>query len=283
MKTIGFIDYYLSEWHANNYPDWIRRANEALGLDLAVRYAWAEKDVSDVDGVTTDAWCAAHSIERCRTIEELCEKSDYILILAPSNPEKHLPYAEAALPYGKRTYIDKTFAPDAATAQRIFSLGAAHGASLFSSSALRFGDELTPYAGLCDTATVLGGGASVEEYVIHQVEMLVKLMGCGAAAVRAERAQDQFNISIRYNDGRTASILFLETYDLPMGIIPHTPDHPSAYIPVISDYFGNLISAILHFFTDGRLPFDTAETMEVMRIREAIVTAKYKNGAWINV
>lgn len=39
MKTIGFIDYYLSEWHANNYPAWIRQASESLGLDLAVRYA----------------------------------------------------------------------------------------------------------------------------------------------------------------------------------------------------------------------------------------------------
>lgn len=24
MKKIGFIDYFLDEWHANNYPDWIR-------------------------------------------------------------------------------------------------------------------------------------------------------------------------------------------------------------------------------------------------------------------
>lgn len=46
---------------------------------------------------------------------------------------------------------------------------------------------------------------------------------------------------------------------------------------------GNLISAILRFFTDGRLPFDTAETVEAMRIREAIVTAKHKNGEWIEI
>lgn len=24
MKKTGFIDYYLDEWHANNYPQWIR-------------------------------------------------------------------------------------------------------------------------------------------------------------------------------------------------------------------------------------------------------------------
>ena len=35
MKTIGFIDYYLSEWHANNYPDWIKNGmyhGGSLGL-----------------------------------------------------------------------------------------------------------------------------------------------------------------------------------------------------------------------------------------------------------
>ena len=26
MKKIGFVDYYLSEWHANNYPAWIEEA-----------------------------------------------------------------------------------------------------------------------------------------------------------------------------------------------------------------------------------------------------------------
>ena len=25
MQTIGFIDYFLDEWHANNYPEWINR------------------------------------------------------------------------------------------------------------------------------------------------------------------------------------------------------------------------------------------------------------------
>ena len=54
------------------------------------------------------------------SIEELCEKSDNILILAPANPETHLKYAKIALSYGKTTYIDKTFAPDLKTAKEIY-------------------------------------------------------------------------------------------------------------------------------------------------------------------
>ncbi|MCF6175148.1 MAG: hypothetical protein L3J71_05240 [Victivallaceae bacterium] len=27
MKKIGFIDYHIDEWHANNYPKWIRESS----------------------------------------------------------------------------------------------------------------------------------------------------------------------------------------------------------------------------------------------------------------
>lgn len=179
MKRIGFIDYYISEWHANNYPAWIKQANEELGEDFEVKYAWAEKEVSPVDGRTTAEWCKAFGMEQCKTIEEICEKSDYLLILAPSDPETHLRYAETVLKYGKNTYIDKTFAPDYETSCKIFKIAEENGTRFFTTSALRYSDELTAYAGKCDAATVFGSGASVEEYVIHQTEMLVKLMGIG--------------------------------------------------------------------------------------------------------
>ena len=38
---IGFVDYYISEWHANNYPDWIAQMSEKCGIDARVAYAWA--------------------------------------------------------------------------------------------------------------------------------------------------------------------------------------------------------------------------------------------------
>ena len=79
MKTIGFVDYYISEWHADNYPKWIKEANEKLGEDFELKYVWAEEYISPVDGKNTDEWCAEYGCEKCETIDELCEKSDYIL------------------------------------------------------------------------------------------------------------------------------------------------------------------------------------------------------------
>ena len=98
---------------------WIKQANEELGEDFEVKYVWAEKEVSPGDGRTTAEWCKAFGVEQCKTIEEICEKSDYLFILAPSDPETHLRYAETVLKYGKNTYIDKTFAPDYETACKI--------------------------------------------------------------------------------------------------------------------------------------------------------------------
>ena len=92
MISIGFVDYYLSEWHANNYPAWIAEAAAASGEEYKIAYAWAEFDKSPVDGITTDEWCARYGAQKCNTLDELCELSDVIVILAPSNPETHLGY-----------------------------------------------------------------------------------------------------------------------------------------------------------------------------------------------
>ena len=143
MKKIGFVDYYISEWHANNYPKWIKEISAELGEDFEVCYAFAEMDISPVDGVTTDEWCKKMGVERCDIVGELCEKSDFIMILAPSNPEKHLGYCKEAFKYGKLTYVDKTFAPNSEIAEEIFALGERYGTKFFSTSALRYAEELS--------------------------------------------------------------------------------------------------------------------------------------------
>ena len=283
MKKIGFIDLYISEWHANNYPAWIKGVCEKNGLDYTVAYAWAEQDVSAVDGKTTDTWCAENGIEKCATIEELCEKSDYLLILAPSNPEVHLKYAEIALKYKKRTYIDKTFAPDYNTAKAIFDIANAYGTPFFSTSALRYATELDPVAKKCSTITVTGSGASFEEYGIHPIEMVVKTMGIGAKAVRAEKAGDQYLMRIDYKNGKFANIVFDSNYGTPFTIMPCGEDGKTVWKLIESDSFNGLMTAILNFYEDGKLPFDTNETLEVMRIRDALIKATGKTGKWIKI
>ena len=39
MKHIGFIDYYLDEWHANNYPKMIQELSQG---EMKVSYAYGD-------------------------------------------------------------------------------------------------------------------------------------------------------------------------------------------------------------------------------------------------
>lgn len=274
MKKIGFIDYYISEWHANNYPQWIKEVCKESGLEYTVAYAWAERDVSPVDGRSTDEWCKAFGVQKCDSIEQLCEKSDAVVILAPSDPDKHLGYAQKALAYGKRTYIDKTFAPDYATAQKIFDAAEMHGTPFFSSSALRYASELDDKTG-SDKIIVTGGGSNFEEYIIHQIEPAVKVLKARAKSVQAYTHGKQVISRVEFEGGKEATMVFAE--DMPFTVCTEKAG-VSRYAVLNSDFFRALIADVLRFFESGELSFDGKETLQVMRIRQALIEAKALNG-----
>ena len=281
MKTIGFIDYYISEWHANNYPAWIKEASEKMGEDFVVKYAWAEEDVSLLDGRNTDEWCKEFGVEKCQSIEELCEKSDYILILAPSNPEKHLEYAEKALKYKKNTYIDKTFAPDYQTAKQIFEIAKKYNTKFFSSSALRYATELED---MLDSRSIIttGGGSNIDEYIIHQVEMVVKVLNEKVKKVCVEKlSETQYVTTAVFENDKMATLAFAPAY--PFSVCVETEQGDSLQRAITSEFFKNLMSEILKFFVSGELPFDGNQTLEIMKLREAIVKGKLSAGTWINL
>ena len=271
MKKVGFVDYYISEWHANNYTKWLADSIKNAGADFTVAYAWAELEVSLFDGATTDEWCEKYGVSRCDTLEELCEKSDYILILAPSNPETHLRYAETVLKYGKNTFIDKTFAPDFETACRIFELAKKYNTKIFSSSALRYADELAQYSLGADAVSLMFGGSNLPEYIVHPVEIATKTIGTAAKSVRLETSADQTLVRINYADGRAANLLYSPT--LTYSALVSDRDGKTVNIPKLSGFFPNLMSDIVRFFIEGTPSFDAAETLAVMRVRDAVLSA----------
>ncbi len=278
MKTIGFVDYYISEWHANNYPVWIKEICDESGEDFCVKYAWAEEYVSPVDGRNTDEWCEAFGVEKCDTIEELCEKADYIVVLSPSNPEKHLGYAQKVLTYKKNTYIDKTFAPDYAQAKAIFDIAEANGTKFFSSSALRYGVELDALIG-ADAVITTGGGSNIDEYIIHQIEMLVKVVNTSPKAVRVEQQGAQYVCTVDFG-GKKGTMLFASCLGFEVWAEKNGETTKKA---ISGDFFKRLLADILRFFNSGEVSFDTAQTLDIIKIRGAVVEGKEKLGEWIAV
>ncbi len=268
MKKIGFIDYYLSEWHANNYPQWIREANEALGTDYEVAYAWGELDLSPKYGETSAQWCEKMGVELCATLEEVCEKSDVLLILAPSDPDRHLVYATTALRYGKPTYIDKTFAPNLVDAQKIFALASTYNTPFFSTSALRYAEELGDL-GEVSRLIVTGGGGNLPEYLVHQVEMAVMLLGDRAKDAKVDCYGNQCVAHVVTENGKEATFIYAPK--LPFSVATEAPDGTPAYRAIKSDFFRGLIADILRFYENAKPGFDPAQTLEVMRIRDMIL------------
>lgn len=281
MKKIGFVDYYISEWHANNYPEFIANICKETGKEYEVAYVWAEKDVSPVDGVTTDEWCEKFGAEKCSTIDELCEKSDYIVLLSPDNPEKHLEYAKQVLKHGKNTYIDKTFAPDHETAKAIFAEAQKYGTKFFSTSALRCADE---FEGVdCSNGLIVTSHCpSISVYAIHPIEIMVCLMKAKPLAVKTIVQNEKQYISIvTFDDGRKASLIFGCGY--PFTINCCGKDMSFEYKPLESDFFGNLMKDILNFFETGKEPFDGQETLNVIAIRDALMKSVEEEDTWIEI
>lgn len=263
MKTIGFIDYYMSNWHANNYPVWIKEACADMNEQYKVAYAWAEQDVSPRDGITTDEWCAKFGVQRCGTIEELCERSDCIMILAPADADRHLTYAKAAFPFGKPTFVDKTFAPDLATAKEIFALGQAHRTPFFSTSALRYATELNDIASPNHLST-WGDGNNFSVYVIHQIEMIVKVMQSPCIHAKTTKTETGYDCALSFTNGKTAEIHYSPKSRFAL-------EADGRRSPIHSTFHPILIADILRFFETRQCSFDQGEILEAMRIREMIL------------
>ena len=280
MKSIGFVDYYLSEWHANSYPAWIKEAAEAISEDYKVAYAWAELDVSPVDGKTSEQWCAEYGATLCGSLEELCERSDVIMILAPSNPEVHLGYAREVLKYAKPTYIDKTFAPDYKTAKEIFDLAEKYGARFFSSSALRYSEALVGTEGAI-RVTTYGGGSNFDEYAVHQAEMVIATLKSVPTAVKAEKQGAQIIVSVKLEGEKEATMVY--SPDLAFSMSSEFASGERSFKNSGRSHFPNLIADILRFFESAEVSFDVNETLLVMKLREEAIKASLTPGVWHNI
>jgi hypothetical protein len=181
----------------------------------------------------------------------------------------HERYAERVFALGKDAYIDKTFAPDLESADRIFALAKEYRRSFFTSSALRYSDEIALFSGNAVKMTTKGGGSSLEEYIIHQIEMVVKCVGVGAEKLSLTENDECIKVSLSYPDGRSAEMNYAPSYGFWASV---TDEKGSAFNgDITSPFFDNLIADIMAFFETGKSSFSGEETLEVIKIRENVI------------
>ncbi|MBQ8755561.1 MAG: Gfo/Idh/MocA family oxidoreductase [Lentisphaeria bacterium] len=276
MKKIGFIDLYLDEWHANNYPAWFRGA--ALGGEFELGGAWEKRPGTR----PLDVWCKEMDIPAYTSMEKLLEDCDAFCVLAPSNPEVHEELAELPLMTGKPVYIDKPFAPDKATALRLFERADKYNTPLFSSSALRFGDELIAQRNLFPIEAMItqGGGSSFWEYSIHQIEMIVSTMGYDITALNHEVSGSTNQVTFRFRDGRVAAMTLHPKFGFNAVL---TGKGEIARVAGATNCFPNLVGTMLKFFNDRTEPFDRRETIAIAALVRAGIEASARSGEWVSV
>ena len=281
-KKIGFIDLYINNWHANNYPAWFRTAKRADEFELG--YAYEETPAPGSPSL--EDWCATNGMQPAHDIETVIANSDCLCVLAPNNPEAHERLAALPLASGKPLYIDKTFAPDRATAERFFETAHRHGTPLMSTSALRYGEEfvtmMEQFAPERPThVTTTGGGRSFKEYSIHQIEMEVVALGLGASSVTRIPGCATELYSVRYADGiRSALLTYHPQADFTLTAFG---DGRVANAPGATNMFPHLIDAMLEFYATGVSLVPEEETIEVAAIREAALKAQTDPGVEIYV
>jgi hypothetical protein len=282
MKKIGFIDYFLDEWHANNYPQWI--ADPRHGGRYEVAYAWAAMDKPG--GLTTKEWCGRFGAGQANSPEELIEKSDCIVVLSPDNPEQHEALAAPALKSGKPVYVDKTFAMTLAEAHRMAALADRHSTPMYSTSALRYATELDWLKdnGFAkpDVAFASARGPGVfQNYSIHQLEMIVTAMGTGAKRAVAHGTKNAPVVVYEYEDGRCSIVNHLPWSGFSLAVQDECG--AGAELRVEGNFWDGFVDALLHFFDTGLPPVPMAETVEAVAMVEAGMKALLNPGEWVAV
>jgi predicted dehydrogenase len=252
-----------------------------------------------------DTW----KVELVDSIDELVRRVDAVM-LESVDGRAHLAQARAVLAAKKPLFVDKPFTASVKDAVALARLAREHGTPIFSSSSLRYTDDVQGVKRDARVQQVQGaitwGPATLEPhhpdlfwYGIHAVEMLYTFMGPGCERVTRTHAQGADAVVGYWKDGRIGIVRgtrdSAQTYGQvvfgPKAIVT-TPEPPApasnsaassgapstSAPPKRSSYYGLLV-AIVDFFRTGKSPVPIDETLEIMAFMEAADLSKARNGA----
>jgi hypothetical protein len=200
------------------------------------------------------------------------------------------PFLEAGIP----CFVDKPFACSTADAKRMAELAAKKRVSLFSSSSLRFGNELValmdePRRGPIIGALAYGPAPLFEKdptlnpglfhYGIHAVEVLYTLMGPGCRRVTCMHEAGTDVVTGQWKDGRLGSVRGIRAGKADYGALVFTEAGVRPLAIGMRFAYRNLLRAIVKMFETRQAPLDIATTVEIVSFIEAANKSAANHGA----
>ena len=288
MLKIGFADEYLDNWHCSNFPQYMREAIARWGYDAKITKAFAYEDRPPEGGESTEEWCLERNIEPAASMEELVSDCDAIMVIAADDASYHEKVARLPLMSGKPVFVDKTFAQDYETGKRMFDLAREYLTPVFSSSAQRYCQSIIDYKRAhpekpAFVSTV--GPHSIDRYAVHQLEPIMALMGPGVKRVKAFSSGSMVTqLILDYGDGRWAS--FMQTPQ-PWAefnfMVSGDGETGARLVSDDTNFYRNLMKAILDFFTKGIIPVPEEETLEILKIIDMARIARKQPDTWFTL
>lgn len=264
-KRIGFVDDDLDNFHARVYLEALRGPLKDRGFVVSGATALQQEKGR--------AWAAKNGIEYFDTVQALDKVVDFYAVLAPSTPKTHEELCGGVLPFGKTTFVDKTFAPDAATAGRIFKLADRHRVALQTASALRYTavQKYVASVGLKEIRQVVtwAPGGSYDEYAIHPLEMAVSCLGHEVESLMRRGTETESQLLVNLSGGRTAVVNVHVKKKTPYAASVTTTKETRYFEVDTKPLFVDAAVGMLDFFAAGKEQVDRRETMAIMRILDA--------------
>ena len=277
MKRIGLIDYYINEWHALNYPSFLEAAKKEFKEDFQITDFYAEIDHPNL---SSDEYEKRYGVHKCSSLEELCNKCDYLMVLYPDNPERKFETIKKVIPFKKPIFVDKTFMNNYQEAKATFDLAEQYDTPLFTSSSLRYADEVKALENV-ESLLVIAPSVHLSDYWIHPLEIVVSKMGSGASRAKLSRSGVHHMLNIEYPDNRTALIVIAEGGNAQDFFISGNGKFKQNLIRCASPYFENEMKDILRFFLEKKPSFSKNETLEAMRLRDIALENRFDE--WIKL
>lgn len=243
-----------------------------------------KESASRVDGYAAQL-AKDFGVEIVPDIATLLTKVDAVL-LESVDGRPHLAQAKQVIAAGKPLFIDKPLASTYEDAVEIAKLARSKGVPWFSASSLRWAKSLAPLkTGKIKGVIVWGPGPTEAHhyldmtwYGIHAAEMMFTLMGTGCETVTRSTTADQDETTCTYSDGRIGTVRTLRPY-ADFGAVVISADNKIAQSPAKFEYsYVPMLAEIVKFFETKKVPFDTAETMEMFAFMDAAQKSKEQGG-----